>query len=104
MPPWFENKPKCLITIMSTMLTLHSMLNETFSVIQEDFGFSFYDPIRREEEEKNIWFLCKYCHLFKILSKKYESMENHCFEYPNHFQLFPDWNFFQFVIFCKISQ
>eukprot|EP00093_Oithona_nana_P010267 10267.XXX_531015_532388_1 [CDS] Oithona nana genome sequencing. len=66
---------------------------------REDYGFSVYDRKRSRvinKEEKNLWFLCKDCHPFKILSEKDESMENHCSEYPDHFQLFPDWYFSKF--------
>ena len=73
--------------------------NDDESSPREDCGFSFYDRKRSRninKEEKNIWFLCKDCHPFKILSEKDETMENHCSEYPDHFQLFPDWYFSKF--------
>ena len=78
---------------------LESDKNQGESTENNPVGFSFYNGDRSRmanKEEKNIWFLCKDCHPFRILSEKDESMENHCTDYPDHFQLFPDWYFSKF--------
>ena len=66
--------------------------------------FSNYDPKKSKlisKEEINQWFLCKDCIPFKIISEKDDSMETHCSEYPDHYQIYPDWYFAKFDLKIK---